>query len=182
MNYFLFESKNIYRRKNFFKDYNNLQLFNLQYLQKNDYVFFLQQNIFIEKRQLIGLEKLFNDIFPLKLNYSINNIDSDISLYYKNYNLGIHTHSSFDSKIKGDTFSFPLILTLELCIQNTDSNISKLVSLSLGELPLLSKNNTFVINGIERIILSQLERTSVLSSILNKSNIDSIKLIPYKGA
>lgn len=178
MNHFLFESKNLYKKKNFIQEHINLNFLNLNFIQKNSYNFFLQKNIFIEKRHKVGLEKLFLNIFPIKFNL---NTEIKISIRYKSYNIGILFQNSNLAKINGETFSFPLILTLEIEILNKFKIDKKLISISLGELPLLTQNNTFIINGIERTILNQLERTSILSILETKSHTKNIKLIPYKG-
>jgi len=180
----LFQNKSFKKRKDFLYNTSVLNTVDLNNIQKNVFVNFLQRNIFFLKRKPFGLEKILNKFFPLSL--TINKVKYKIALDH--YFFATSFLNSNQYKILDKSFSLPLILKLSITpstIKNKDIISPKeSVYISLGEIPFLTRKGTFIINGIERTILNQLERASTLSFIESTSTKDfrGFKLIPYKGS
>jgi DNA-directed RNA polymerase subunit beta len=118
----------------------------------------LQLDATLHDREDIGLERVFKDLFP------ITDVHENFSLEFKSYTLGDPKYSVAECIERDMTYSAPLKATLQLVIfEETEAGkrpkniIEKEVY--LGELPLLTPLGTFVINGAERVIVSQLHRS-----------------------
>ena len=145
----------------------------------------LQLDAASHDREDIGLERVFKDLFP------ITDVHENFSLEFVRYSLGEPKYSVEECIERDMTFSAPLKATLQLVI-NEDLNgvkrprniIEKEVY--LGELPLLTGLGTFVINGAERVIVSQLHRSPGVvfeeSTHPNGQRLISARIIPFRGS
>lgn len=179
----LFQNKSFKKRKDFLYNTSVLNTVDLNNIQKNVFINFLQRNVFFLKRKPFGLEKILNKFFPISL--QLNNTSYKITLL--SYTFATSFLNSNQHKILDKTFGLPLILKLKVkrIEDDTRSNSgTETVYISLGEVPFLTRKGTFIVNGIERTILNQLERTSTFSLIEENSLKDSkgFKLIPYRGS
>ncbi len=156
-----------------------IPLLDLIEIQINSYEWFLQREAKTDNKQLKkqGLEQLFNEVFPIISN------DEKISLEYIEYKLdeeGIK-YDVYESKQKGRTFSIPLKAVINLKIHDTGEIRQK--EIYFGEIPLMTERGTFIINGAERVVVSQIHRSpGVIYSYDEKNRIYNSRIIPYKGS
>ncbi|HZK78130.1 MAG TPA: DNA-directed RNA polymerase subunit beta, partial [Gemmatimonadaceae bacterium] len=145
----------------------------------------LQLDATLHNREDIGLERVFKDLFP------ITDVHENFSLEFKSYTLGDPKYSVAECIERDMTYSAPLKATLQLVIfEETEAGkrpkniIEKEVY--LGELPLLTPLGTFVINGAERVIVSQLHRSPGVvfeeSTHPNGQRLISARIIPFRGS
>jgi DNA-directed RNA polymerase subunit beta len=145
----------------------------------------LQLDAASHDREDIGLERVFKDLFP------ITDVHENFSLEFKSYTLGDPKYSVAECIERDMTYSAPLKATLQLVIfEETEAGkrpkniIEKEVY--LGELPLLTPLGTFVINGAERVIVSQLHRSPGVvfeeSTHPNGQRLISARIIPFRGS
>src|SRR5574339_526142 len=145
----------------------------------------LQKDAAAHQTEDVGLERVFKELFP------ISDVHENFSLEFVSYVLGEPKYSVEECIERDMTFSAPLKATLQLVI-NEDVNglkrprniIEKEVY--LGELPLLTDLGTFVINGAERVIVSQLHRSPGVvfeeSIHPNGQRLFSARIIPFRGS
>ncbi|HWH50343.1 MAG TPA: DNA-directed RNA polymerase subunit beta [Gemmatimonadaceae bacterium] len=136
-------------------------------------------------REDIGLERVFKDLFP------ITDVHENFSLEFVRYSLGEPKYSVEECIERDMTYSAPLKATLQLVInevvneQKRPRNIIE-KEVYLGELPLLTPLGTFVINGAERVIVSQLHRSPGVvfeeSTHPNGQRLISARIIPFRGS
>lgn len=134
--------------KNFSKFQDNFELPTLLDIQLVAYKNFLQREISSEKRDDSGLEEVFREVFPLE------SYDGQIRLEYLSYTLGKEKYSSIECKRRGMTYSAPLKVKLRL-ISPVDIKEQEVY---FGDFPLMSATGTFIINGDERVVVSQIQR------------------------
>jgi DNA-directed RNA polymerase subunit beta len=151
---------------------------------------FLQDETAAEARQVTGLHGAFQSVFPI-ISYSGN-----IQLEYVKYRLGNPTFDVKECQLRGLTYAAPLRVTLRLVIYDKDSPAGsqkikdvKEQEVYMGELPLMTENGTFVINGTERVIVSQLHRSPGVFFDHDKGKthssgklLYSARVIPYRGS
>src|SRR5688572_19834169 len=145
----------------------------------------LQLDAASHDREDIGLERVFKDLFP------ITDVHENFSLEFKSYTLGDPKYSVAECIERDMTYSAPLKATLQLVIFETTEagkrpkNIIE-KEVYLGELPLLTPLGTFVINGAERVIVSQLHRSPGVvfeeSTHPNGQRLISARIIPFRGS
>src|SRR5687767_12919414 len=145
----------------------------------------LQLDAASHDREDIGLERVFKDLFP------ITDVHENFSLEFKSYSLGEPKYSVEECIERDMTYSAPLKATLQLII-NEEVNGAKRPKniiekeVYLGELPLLTPLGTFVINGAERVIVSQLHRSPGVvfeeSTHPNGQRLISARIIPFRGS
>src|SRR5580692_410682 len=149
---------------------------NLIELQTNSYREFLQIETPPSKRKNTGLEAVFTEVFP------IESYDGKCVLAYKNYEIGEPKHDWLECLSEGITFGAPLHVTFLL----KEEKAGKEENVFMGELPLMSPQGTFVINGAERVIVSQLHRSPGLafeaSQHPNGKELFSFRIIPDRGS
>jgi len=148
-------------------------------IQLNSYEWFLQRKLKNEGKNLKnqGLEMLFNDVFP------IISADEKMSLEYVDYKLVEEDikYDEYQAKQKGQTFSIPLKATVNLKIHDTGEIRQK--EIYFGEIPLMTNRGTFIINGAERVVVSQIHRSpGVIFSYDDKNFLYNSRIIPYKGS
>ena len=149
---------------------------NLIEVQLNSYVEFLQKEVSPGKRKNVGLQAVFREVFP------IQSYDDKVVLDFVSYDIGDPKMSALECQREGQTFSAPLHVTFQL----RDDKGTKEEKVYMGEIPLMTPQGTFVINGAERVVVSQLHRSPGIafeSSIhLNGKVLYSFRIIPDRGS
>jgi len=145
----------------------------------------LQLDAASHDREDIGLERVFKDLFP------ITDVHENFSLEFVKYNLGEPKYSVEECIERDMTYSAPLKATLRLVINEDVNGVKRPRNIIekevyLGELPLLTDLGTFVINGAERVIVSQLHRSPGVvfeeSTHPNGQRLISSRIIPFRGS
>ncbi len=149
---------------------------NLIELQTDSYEEFLQAALTPSKRQNIGLQAVFMEVFP------IESYDGKCRLEFKDYEIGEPKITWLDCLREGLTFGAPLYVTFLI----KDERGTKEERVFMGELPLMTPQGTFVINGAERVIVSQLHRSPGLAFEAtqhpNGKLLHSFRIIPDRGS
>ncbi|MGD0959754.1 MAG: DNA-directed RNA polymerase subunit beta [Methylomonas sp.] len=188
MTYSFTEKKRI--RNNFGKGTEVLEVPYLLATQIDSYASFLQSGIEPSKRRNQGLHAAFLSVFPVVSHsgYAV--------LEYVKYRLGEPAFDVRECQQRGATFSAPLRVLVRLVIYDKDAPASTKVvkdireqEVYMGELPLMTDNGTFVINGTERVIVSQLHRSPGVFFDHDKGKTHSsgkllfnARVIPYRGS
>jgi DNA-directed RNA polymerase subunit beta len=145
----------------------------------------LQLDAASQEREDVGLERVFKDLFP------ITDVHENFSLEFVRYSLGEPKYSVEECIERDMTFSAPLKATLQLVINEEVNGVKRPRNIIekevyLGELPLLTGLGTFVINGAERVIVSQLHRSPGVvfeeSTHPNGQRLISARIIPFRGS
>src|ERR671929_2008098 len=145
----------------------------------------LQLDAASHDREDIGLERVFKDLFP------ITDVHENYSLEFVRYSLGEPKYSVEECIERDMTYSAPLKATLQLVINEEVNGVKRPRNIIekevyLGELPLLTGLGTFVINGAERVIVSQLHRSPGVvfeeSIHPNGQRLFSARIIPFRGS
>ncbi|MCW9057217.1 MAG: DNA-directed RNA polymerase subunit beta, partial [Gammaproteobacteria bacterium] len=188
MDYTFTEKKRI--RKDFGKRPAILDVPYLLSMQINSYRGFLQADKKESERAVEGLHSAFSSVFPI-ISYS-----GHVHLEYVNYRLGTPTFDVKECQLRGMTYAAPLRVLMRLVIYDKDAPAnSKVVKdikeqeVYMGELPLMTDTGTFVINGTERVIVSQLHRSPGVFFDHDKGKthssgklLYSARVIPYRGS
>ena len=149
---------------------------NLIEIQVNSYREFLQQDIPPSKRKNLGLQAVFTEVFP------IESYDGKIVLGYDSYEIGDPKLDWLECLREGLTYGAPLHVTFKL----KEEKGTKEEKVFMGELPLMTPQGTFVINGAERVIVSQLHRSPGLAFEAtqhpNGKMLHSFRIIPDRGS
>jgi DNA-directed RNA polymerase subunit beta len=147
-------------RKNFSKIKEVLEISNLIEIQKRSYDLFLQADVDPEKREPTGLQGVFKTVFPIKDFYET------ASLEFRSYRLTEPKYDVEECLLRGMTFAAPIKVTIQLVVWdvNEETQTRKIKAVKeqevyFGEIPLMTDNGTFIINGTERVIVSQLHRS-----------------------
>jgi DNA-directed RNA polymerase subunit beta len=189
------ESSNpIILRKNFSKIKKVIDNPNLLEVQRKSYERFLQKDMPQDKRLNSGLEGVFKSVFP------IEGMNKNFSLEFKGYTIGEPKYSIFECKQKGLTYSASLkslfdLVTFEPSMNPEDKDIQRDIKdikeqeIYFGEIPIMTHNGSFVINGIERVIVSQLQRSpgvfydsDKIRSHAQGKPFYTARVIPYRGS
>ena len=160
-----------------FREYDEiLDLPNLIEVQIKSYLQFLQADKLPNERDNTGLEEVFKEIFPIK------SYDEKICLEYLSYNLGVPKYTPDECVRRGITYNVPLKVTFRL----TDETGIKEEEVYMGTLPIMTEHGTFVINGAERVIVSQLHRSPGIAFEQDQNTkgqtLYSFRVIPYRGS
>ncbi|MCZ6559971.1 MAG: DNA-directed RNA polymerase subunit beta, partial [Gammaproteobacteria bacterium] len=188
MAYSFTEKKRI--RKDFGKQPSILEVPYLLSIQLDSYRKFLQVDADPKKRNDMGLHAAFKSVFPI-VSYSGN-----AALQYVSYRLGVPVFDVKECQLRGLTYSAPLRVLVDLEIRDKEApGAEKPVKeirqqeVYLGEMPLMTDNGTFVINGTERVIVSQLHRSPGVFFDHDKGKTHSsgkllfnARVIPYRGS
>ena len=149
---------------------------NLIEVQLNSYVEFLQKDVTPSKRQEVGLQAVFREVFP------IESYDEKIVLDFVSYDIGDPKMSALECQRESQTFSAPLHVTFRL----KEEKGVKEEKVYMGEIPLMTPQGTFVINGAERVVVAPLHRSPGIafeSSLhLNGKTLYSFRIIPDRGS
>jgi DNA-directed RNA polymerase subunit beta len=163
---------------------------NLIEIQQRSYEQFLQTRTPPQEREDSGLQGVFSSIFPIA---DYNNL---ASLEFVRYEFGDPKYTAEECREKGMTYSVPLKVTLRLVVwdKQTGSEARSIRDIKeqevyLGEMPLMTEHGTFIINGTERVVVSQLHRSPGVffdhdSGTTHSSGktLYSARLIPYRGS
>ena len=148
---------------------------NLIELQLNSYNEFFQKDVPMSKRRDVGLQAVFREFFP------ISGYEDKSSLDFVNYELGESKMSALECQREGQTFSAALYVTFRY----KDERGMKEEKVYMGELPLMTSQGTFVINGAERVVVSQLHRSPGIcfetSVHANGKLLHGFRIIPDRG-
>ncbi len=149
---------------------------NLIEVQLDSYVEFLQTSVSVGKRKDIGLQAVFREVFP------IESYDEKVVLDFHSYEIGEPKASVRESMREGQTYSAPLHVTFVL----KEEHGVKEEKVYMGEIPLMTPQGTFIINGAERVVVSQLHRSPGIafesSTHLNGKILYSFRIIPDRGS
>jgi len=190
MNYSYTEKKRL--RKDFGKRTSILNVPYLLAIQLDSYKTFLQADSPPEQREYLGLHAAFKSVFP------INSFSGNASLEYISYQLSKPTFDVKECQLRGMTYAASLKVRLQLILYEKDSKDTKNKTVKyakeeqevyMGEIPLMTKNGTFIINGTERVIVSQLHRSPGVFFDHDKGKthssgklLFSARVIPYRGS
>src|SRR3990167_628960 len=177
-------------RKNFSKLLSTIEVPPLLEIQLDSYHKFLQAEVEPEKRTATGLEGVFRSVFP------ITSTSGYASIEYVNYRLGEPLFDVKECKMRGITYAAPLRVKLRLAYFNKEAgNDSRAVKnvkeqeVYMGEIPLMTEHGSLVINGTERVVVSQLHRSPGVFFEHDKGKthssgklLYSARVIPYRGS
>src|SRR6267142_1388624 len=159
-------------------------------IQKNSYDQFLQREVAPAQRQNFSLQEVFKSVFPIK------DFNETASLEFVSYALGEPKYDVEECHQRGMTFAAPLKVTVQLVLWDVDAQTGarsiknvKEQEVYFGEIPLMTKNGTFMVNGTERVIVSQLHRSPGVFFEHDKGKthasgklLYSARVIPYRGS
>ncbi len=176
---------NITKRKTFSKIKEVAELPDLLNIQLKSFQEFIQPNVDPEKRKNIGLQAVFNNLFPI--------IDSreNFILEFVSYNLEKPKYNVRECQERGGTYSAALKARLRLSTRDPESESGDIIDTAeqvvyLGNIPIMTHRGTFIINGAERIIVSQLHRSPGVffdeTKHPNGTKIYSARIIPLRGS
>ena len=149
-------------KKRIRKDFGKLpQVMSIPYfwrIQVESYKEFVQNKVEPSKREMKGLHAAFQSVFP------ITSYSGNASLEYVSYRLGKPQFNVKECQLRSVTYAVPLKVTVRLLIFDKDSGNKDVKDIKeqevyMGEIPLMTDNGTFIINGIERVVVSQLHRS-----------------------
>ena len=177
-------------RKDFGKRPSILEVPYLLSTQINSYAAFLQADLPPDDRNDAGLHATFKSVFPIRSH------SGSAVLEYVSYDLGDPVFDVKECRLRGLTYAASLRVKLQLIIYDKEASTSskavkdiKEQEVYMGELPLMTKNGTFVINGTERVIVSQLHRSPGVFFEHDKGKthssgklLFSARVIPYRGS
>ncbi|HBN27393.1 MAG TPA: DNA-directed RNA polymerase subunit beta [Desulfobacteraceae bacterium] len=177
-------------RKNFGKINRIVEIPDLISVQRKSYARFLQMDLSPEQRIGSGLQEVFKSVFP------INDLAGAASLEFVSYSFGEVKRSEKECINGGTTYEVPLRITVRLVVYDIDpdtgtSNVRdiKEQEIYFGALPLMTKNGTFIVNGTERVVVSQLHRSSGVffdhdqgKTHASGKVIYSARIIPVRGS
>ncbi|WP_367345165.1 DNA-directed RNA polymerase subunit beta [Stenotrophomonas bentonitica] len=175
-------------RKDFGKQRSILEVPFLLAIQVDSYREFLQENIDPAKRRDLGLHAALKSVFPIA-SYSGN-----AALEYVGYKLGDPVFDERECRQRGMSYGAPLRVTVRLVIYDRESSTKaikyvKEQEVYLGEIPLMTDNGTFIVNGTERVIVSQLHRSPGVFFDHDRGKthssgklLYSARIIPYRGS
>jgi DNA-directed RNA polymerase subunit beta len=163
---------------------------NLIEVQKSSYDHFLQMGVMPEQRANVGLQEVFRSVFPIR------DFSERAQLEFVRYELESPKYEVDECQQRGITFAAPLKVTLRLVVWDVDEDSGsrsirdiKEQDVYMGDMPLMTKNGTFIINGTERVIVSQMHRSPGVFFDHDKGKTHSsgkylfaARVIPYRGS
>ena len=186
MSYSYTEKRRI--RKNFGRLPKVMELPKLIKTQLDSYTQFLQQHVEVGARENKGLEEVFQTLFP------ITSVSGNAALEYVSYELGKPGYTVQECLIQGLSYSAPLRIIVRLVIYDRETNFQDVKDVKegevfMGEVPLMTENGSFVINGTERVVVNQLHRSPGVFYDHDKGKthssgkvLYSARIIPYRGS
>ena len=165
-----------------------MQLPKLIETQLESYTQFLQQYVEVSARENKGLEEVFQTLFP------ITSVSGNAALEYVSYQLGKPGYTVQECLVQGLSYSAPLRIVVRLVIYDRDTNFQEVKDVKegevfMGEVPLMTENGSFVINGTERVVVNQLHRSPGVFFDHDKGKthssgkvLYSARIIPYRGS
>ncbi len=163
---------------------------NLVEVQKRSFDNFLQLKTDPEKRENIGLHSIFKSVFP------IHDYTERATVDYVSYNLGVPKYDVEECSQRGMTYGTPLLVNFRLIIWDIDEIAGtksvrdiKEQEVYMGDIPLMTKNATFVVNGTERVVVSQMHRSPGVffdhdygKTHTSGKYLFNARIIPYRGS
>ena len=147
-------------------------------IQTRSYARFLQQEVPGNKREERGLEGLLREMFP------IESYDGNLSLHYVGYELGNPRYTPDECRELRLTFGMPFRIRMRLVRKDSDEILEDLIL--LGDMPIMIGGGEFIINGAERVIVSQLHRSPGVDFIKEQAEGDralhACRIIPERGS
>ena len=182
-------ANNYKHRRTFAKAHPMVDIGNLIEIQRASYEAFLQSLTPAEDRKNTGLQAVFKSVFPIK------DFSNKASLNFVSFDLEAPKYDVEECRERGMTFSAPLKVTVRLVVWEVDaqteartvSNV-KQQEVYFGEIPLMTENGTFIVNGTERVVVSQLHRSPGIffDQSFSKTGggklIFSARVIPNRGS
>src|ERR1043166_4383360 len=177
-------------RRDFGKIPSIVEIPNLIEVQKRSYETFLQKDVSADRREEIGLQAVFKSVFPIA-DYNDNAL-----LEFDSYHFGDPKYTVEEYHERGMTFAIPLKVTLRLVVYDHDKEAKTRTireqrgqEVYLGELPLMTDKGTFIINGTERVVVSQLQRSAGVffdddkgKTVASGKLLHSARVTPYRGS
>ena len=181
---------NFRARKSFAKIGKIIDIPNLIDIQKQSYEKFLQKDTPLDKRDDLGLQGVFKSVFPIK------DFSETSSLEFVSYTLDKPKYDVDECRQRGMTFAAPIKVVVRLVVWDTNEETGsqsirdvKEQEVFFGEIPLMTENGTFIINGTERVVVSQLHRSPGVFYDHDKGKthssgklLYSARIIPYRGS
>src|SRR6202158_3406131 len=181
---------NFRARKTFAKIQKIIDIPNLINIQKQSYEKFLQADLPPDKREDVGLQGVFRSVFPIR------DFNESSSLEFLSYHLKKPKYDVDECHQRGMTFSAPIKVVVRLVVWDKDEETGaqsirdvKEQEVYFGEIPLMTNNGTFIINGTERVVVSQLHRSpgAFFDHDKGKSHssgklLYNARIIPYRGS
>ncbi len=162
---------------------------NLIDIQKTSYDKFLQTTVPPHERAEVGLQAVFRSVFPIK------DFNGTSELVFVSYNLEKPKYDVEECRQRGMTYAAPIKVTTQLMIYDTREGGERIVrdikeqEVYFGEIPLMTDTGTFIINGTERVVVSQLHRSPGVFFDHDKGKthssgkvLYSARIIPYRGS
>ncbi len=158
-------------------------------MQKNSFKDFLQLDVPPDKREIKGLQAAFMDVFPIEVKQGQNTVILD----FVKYEIGKTTYlSPQEAKLRDGTYAVPLKATFRLTIKNKNDEVKKAIEqeVNLCDIPMMTESGSFIFNGAERVVVSQLHRSPGVIFEEDEEKKQSIigrplfygRIIPYRGA
>ena len=180
----------IIERKDFSRIRASIDIPDLIEIQKRSYEQFLQRECEIGRRDDKGLQAALTSVFP------IADYNNTAVLEFSNYGLGIPKYDVRECLEQGMTYAVPLKIRVRLVVFDKENKSAKKKVLDVreqevyvGELPLMTERGTFIVNGTERVVVSQLHRSPGASFTHDKGRthasgkvLYSARIIPYRGS
>jgi DNA-directed RNA polymerase subunit beta len=177
-------------RKNFGKLKKIVEVPNLIDIQKRSYDKFLQRETPLDEREDIGLQAVFKSVFPIK------DFGETSSLEFVSYSLDRPKYDEDECRARGMTFAAPIKVVVRLVVWDVDDETGtqsirdvKEQEVYFGEIPLMTEHGTFIINGTERVVVSQLHRSPGVffdhdrgKTHSSGKKLFSARVIPYRGS
>ncbi len=181
-------TSNLRVRRSFGKIKKIIDIPNLIEIQKRSYDEFLQHGVPADQRQEVGLQAVFKSVFPIK------DFNETASLEFVSYELGEPKYDVEECHQRGMTFAAPVKVKIQLVIWDVEQGRRSIKNVKeqevyFGEIPLMTPNGTFMVNGTERVIVSQLHRSPGVFFEHDKGRthssgklLYSARIIPYRGS
>jgi len=181
---------NFRHRKTFAKIDKIIDIPNLIDIQKRSFNKFMQSTLPPEDREDLGLQGVFKSVFPIK------DFNETASLEFVSYHLEKPKYDVEECHQRGMTFAAPVKVVVRLAVWENDETTGvpnirdiKEQEVYFGEIPLMTENGTFIINGTERVVVSQLHRSPGAffdhdkgSTHVSGKLLYSARVIPYRGS
>src|SRR5437588_1266076 len=163
---------------------------NLIEVQRSSYDHFLQMGVAAEQRSSVGLQEVFKSVFPIR------DFSERAQLEFVRYELETPKYDTDECQQRGITYAAPLKVTLRLVVWDVDEDTGsrsirdiKEQDVYMGDMPLMTRTATFIINGTERVIVSQMHRGPGVFFDHDKGKPHSsgkylfaARVIPYRGS
>ncbi|MGB8685488.1 MAG: DNA-directed RNA polymerase subunit beta [Candidatus Binatus sp.] len=181
-------TSNLRIRRSFGKIKKIIEIPNLIEIQKRSYDDFLQVGVSTDDRADVGLQAVFKSVFPIK------DFNETASLEFVSYELGTPKYDVEECHQRGMTYAAPLKVKIQLVIWDVENGRRSIKNVKeqevyFGEIPLMTGNGTFMVNGTERVIVSQLHRSPGVFFEHDKGRthstgklLYSARIIPYRGS